>query len=314
MPDILRAGPCPNCASTRAGVYFCKRVSDRTYEIVRCQDCGLLYLANMPTSDTLADVYDSPAYFAGDATGYTSDYLKQRASIEREARRRLHQITQSLGREKTARTLLDIGCAAGFFLSVAQARGWRVHGVEPSSAMAKHASQLLGIEIPRAFVAEQYAANSYAAVTLWEVIEHLPAPLTMLRQLHAILVPGGVLALSTPNTGHWHAQRYPEWWSEFKPPAHVVYFDENTLRDLLSRAGFAEPLILRTRRLAVSPHALARLHRLRDVLGDSANRMTPFWFVTSFVYRATSRVAGAVHRARYPRDDQFVGLEAYARK
>ncbi len=302
---------CPTCGHSETRPYFVKHTPAGAYAIVRCAQCGLLYLDDRPSAEALAQLYQSPAYFEADARGYASDYLQQRGAIEREAARRLAVLEGRLGGRGR---LLDIGCAAGFFLAAARARGWDVRGVEVAPAMAAYARETLHLEVRPSFEAEAYAPGSLDAVTLWEVIEHLPAPLETLRQATARLRPGGLLALSTPNTGHWQAQRRPEWWSEFKPPVHVLYFTEATLRDLLARAGFTQVEIVRTRPLDLSPQGLARLQRLRGLLGDGAAPRTPLWPVTSLLYRVAGALAGAWHHARHPGDDSALGLEAYARR
>lgn len=307
---------CPLCSSHDNTLYLHRQAADGDYVIVRCEQCGLIFLREMPSANALDAFYNSTEYFDGAACGYDKSYFKQRASIERESARRLRQIEALLAGTslKAGRTLLDVGCAAGFFLRVAQARGWRVSGIEVSRSMAAYASRLLGVEIKNLFDVRGMALDAYEVVTLWEVVEHLTAPLPILRKVGEALAPGGLVALSTPNTGHWHAQRHPEWWSEFKPPAHVVYFTETTLRDLLTRAGFENIIIRRTRALTTSPQTMARLRKLSALIGDGADRKTPLWFLTSFVYRLVTSVSGAWHHWQYPNDDLYVGLEAYACK
>ncbi len=298
---------CPSCQSSEAHLYFTKRVNRTDHAIVQCDACGLLYLDPMPTAAELDAYYNNPAYFDGDEAGYGDDYLKQRASIDRDSHRRLKRI-QAMAPSNGERHILDIGCAAGFFLDAARRQGWRVSGVELSTDMAAHASALLGVDVPVAFDARNYAPVSFDAITLWEVIEHLPHPLDMLQQLRLLLKPGGVVALSTPNTGHWQAQHKPDWWNEFKPPAHVIYFTEATLKDTLQRAGFQRITFEKTRPITLPPSALAQLRRLRGVLGDGANRRTPLWFITSGVYRAANGLGSLGHAG----EDNTIGLEAYA--
>jgi 2-polyprenyl-3-methyl-5-hydroxy-6-metoxy-1,4-benzoquinol methylase len=315
-PSMMITKACPICGSRAFTSYLTKRVHGTVYDIVSCSDCGLLYVPNQPSQEDLKAFYNAAEYFDGDIGGYGSSYLEQRPSIEREARRRIHQIGRILanGAEEGSRSILEIGCAAGFFLSVAKSKGWNVRGVELSSEMAEYARQLVECHIETRFDPNDYPTRSFSVIALWEVIEHLSDPLATLKEVFELLVPGGVVALSTPNTGHWHAQRRPTWWSEFKPPAHLVFFTEVTLRAVLAGAGFTDIAILRTRPLVMSPAGLARLHRLRDLLGDGADRRTPLWFLTSMAYRLTNLALGIVHRVAYPTDDLYVGLEAYARK
>ncbi len=300
---------CPTCQASEVHLYFTKQEKGKDHAIVQCDACNLLYLDPMPTTAELNAYYNNPAYFDGDESGYGSDYLQQRASIDRDSHRRLKRIEAiSPPSPEQQRHILDIGCAAGFFLDVAKQKDWQVSGIELSLDMATRASALLGVPIQSAFDASNYALASFDAITLWEVIEHLPHPLDMLQQIRPLLKPNGVIAMSTPNTGHWQAQHQPDWWSEFKPPAHVIYFTQATLKDTLQRAGFQRVAFEKTRPITVAPSTLAQLRRLRGVLGDGANRRTPLWFITSGVYRAANMLGSARHGG----DDTCIGLEAYA--
>ena len=105
------------------------------FDIVRCPSCGTLIRADPPSYDALDEIY-GPAYFS-DASGTTrgqgyADYLGEEANHRANAvaRVRLLEHHQQAGR------LLDVGCAAGFFLDEARRAGWQVQGVEFSTEMA----------------------------------------------------------------------------------------------------------------------------------------------------------------------------------
>src|SRR4051794_39819396 len=178
---------CPICASPNQHAYL---KVDR-YQIVECERCRFLFVSPPPTEQELTDFYQQPAYYKGGAFGY-NDYFAQRQRHEQLARRRLARIEQLRpGRGR----ILDVGCAAGFFLKVAQDRGWDVRGVELSEAMVEYASRLLGQPIARRVTALDAMPTSFDAITLWEYIEHIPDPRDEVRRLVELLKPGGVLAL-----------------------------------------------------------------------------------------------------------------------
>jgi hypothetical protein len=166
----------------------------------------------------------------------------------------------------------------------------------------------LGIGIKSAFNLGDYEPGSFDAICMWEVIEHLRMPNAMLRDIRGLLKSSGVLAISTPNTNHWQARFNPEWWSEFKPPAHLIYYTEETLNDTLSRCGYKHTRFQKTRPNNLLPDVMTNLHKVRDVIGDGANRKTPLWPVTSAIYRVSSKIVGRKHH----HDDSFVGLESYS--
>lgn len=261
-----------------------------------------------PPAAELARLYDDPAYFRDADTGYR-DYLAAEASHRRLAARRLRRI----GRHQTVGRLLDVGCAAGFFLAEARRRGWEVAGIELSASMRERAEVAAPGRVFARWSEARQALARLDAVTMWEYIEHCPAPLDELREAAALLRPGGLLALSTPNTEHRLARTSRHAWREYKPPAHVGFFAARSLTRALTVTGFDVLDVRYTAPLtAFDTAGLRRLGRLGQLLGSGSDRCTPFWWVTALGHRACTlpaRCRALVAPARH-----CVGLEAYARR
>ena len=73
-------------------------------------------------------------------------------------------------------------------------------------------------------------------VTAIEVIEHHPDPIAMLREIRALLKPGGLLLLSTGNAGPWR-KRLLNWSYAQAPDVHIGFFDPASLAWAFRRAG-----------------------------------------------------------------------------
>ena len=292
---------CTVCRAAEAVPFYSKN----GYTIVECAACHMRYVSPMPTTEEIAAHYQKAEYFAGECEQGYLNYADMRKALLPHSRRRLQAIEARFPRRGK---ILDFGCAAGYFLQVAQQRGWHISGVELSQEMARSAEQILRVPIYISLAA--IPDGSFDAITLWEVIEHLPNPIGTLHQLHDRLRPGGVLILSTPNNGHWQALRAKEQWVGYRPPSHLQYFTRETLGDTLRRTGFERINITGTAPLPPLPGWLSRASKpLEQALATGQARP---WELALFTWRGI-RVAGwGWQKIAHRSDDIFATLEALA--
>ena len=122
---------------------------------------------------------------------------------------------------KGHRKVLDIGCGSGNYLDLARAAGLETSGME-LNAKAAHAAQSKGHILFEGLLDSDFAnqhAASFDMVTLFQVVEHLPDPIGLLRLARKLLRPGGTLMFSVPNCRGLY-QFFPldphQW-----PPHHI---------------------------------------------------------------------------------------------
>ena len=262
MPDALKA--CDFCAIPPAAPIY----TVNGHAIVECKRCGIAYVADPPPIERLQEGYNEE-YFQGKYERGYENYLKEREERERVGRRRLKEIE---GWVKPGR-LLDIGCAAGFFLSAARQRGWDVHGTEISEYCVRFAREELGIETVQCSPAEQmeYEPGSFDLITLWDCVEHLHSPKPVFEKAAEALRPGGVLTFST---GEWRSLGVKfagKNWRLMTPPAHLFFFSHKFFRDYLSGLGLE--VIDHTTNSRLIPGSLWRTKRIKKLtrrfkLGD----------------------------------------------
>lgn len=298
---------CPCCR----GMTYTRVLLKDGYEIARCGQCELQSVASMPTQAQALDTYQDPTYYTGDEKGY-HNYLDMAKVLLPLANRRLNWIASHLPPQLSRPRLLDIGCAAGFFLQQAQIRSWDIIGVEVARTMAVTTQQRLGIPVFTSLTELPPEHAALDVITLWEVIEHLVDPQAVLREIHHKLNPQGLLVLSTPNTAHWQAQRYPEQWLAYSPPAHLIFFTSMTLRTMIETAGFE---VLKLRRTAPRPQLPVWLETLFAPVqqglaqGDAAR-----WRFALFAWRTVRVLAMLRDGLRHSPDDTMMTLELIARK
>lgn len=146
----------------------------------------------------------------------------------------LHSHGVSAGR------VLDVGAGYGFFLEALESAGYKAHGIEVSAHAAEQARRRsrgpvlqLGAEEPFPF-----ADDTFDAVTLLDVIEHLPRyPLT-LASCRRCLRPGGKLVVITLNAHSLARPLLGRRWAWHQDPTHVHMFTARRLRQGLEDAGF----------------------------------------------------------------------------
>jgi SAM-dependent methyltransferase len=251
--------PCVVCGGTSRRGFL----RHKEFDVVACRGCGLRLLDPMPSAESASALY-SDDYFRNDsplARGY-DDYEADRDNMRATFRDRLRHLPKPEG----SALLLDIGAAAGFFVEQARLAGWDAEGLELNGWAAEYARERLGVPVRRGSLEDAgYPDRSFAAVTLWEVIEHIPRPREFLREIARILQPGGLLALSTPDAGSAVARLFGRRWLGWKKiPEHVFFFDRDTLGRLLREEGFE---VLASRYVSLTVRASYALDRLAALVG-----------------------------------------------
>jgi 2-polyprenyl-3-methyl-5-hydroxy-6-metoxy-1,4-benzoquinol methylase len=209
------------------------------YDIVRCPSCGLVFRAELPEEQALSGIYDED-YFRdqpdrADRHGY-ADYLRDAPLHRANARRRLRLLATRMPQRGR---LLDVGCAAGFFVDEARRAGWEASGIDVSAAMVDWARTRLGLSVICAtFTQVDIAPSTLDAITMWDYIEHSIDPRRDLAKAREHLRPGGIVALSTGDIGSLSARLTGRRWHLLTPEHHNFFFDVKTLRRLLDETGF----------------------------------------------------------------------------
>ncbi len=175
--------PCNLCGSTAREVPYTARdwrfrVDDRRYAVVRCQACGLGYLAPRPTPASIGRYYPA-VYYRERAEDVAGERLTAQAEYVTNSR---------------PRRLLDVGAAGGEFILYMRRRGWDVTGLEP------HAPARIdpGLEIVESWEGLR-DAEPFDVITAWSVFEHLHDPRAAFQQCRDHLRPGGRLVIHVPN-------------------------------------------------------------------------------------------------------------------
>lgn len=174
--------------------------------------------------------------------GYDEEYFQRPYFEEHPGKRRsLNEIVQQLERAGfKGREVLDVGCGPGFLLRVLLDRGYEASGVDHSEAALQLARGRVDAELRQADAcgALPWPDESFDAVVLHDVIEHLHEPHTALAELRRVTRQGGFLLLSTLNERSVLHRVLGRGWSFYRDPTHVKPYDIDSLTALLGATGF----------------------------------------------------------------------------
>lgn len=234
-PANLESVPCSLCG----GASHDRIMQKHGYGIVKCAGCGLVFVnPRMPARDLAEQVYGKEYFDAERGYGLADHFSEQnRAHAMRWGRARLEWIE----RRAAPGRVLDIGCAAGFFLLAARERGWDPRGVEISDHAASYARETLDLDVATGdFSSKQnfVEPESLDLITMLDVIEHFADPLRALENARRALKPGALLFVATPNFHCIPSKILGDKWGLVEPEHHLYYFTPETLDAMLEKAGF----------------------------------------------------------------------------
>lgn len=231
--EVVERVPCPVCGEAPCDAEFEKE----GFTFVRCRACGLVYVNPCLKDELVTQVYKHQSYsdIMRSLMEPSAAYRRERFGVERvQILNRFVRATNRPGRR-----LVDVGCATGFFLEAAAADGWDACGVESNPYQADFARKR-GLNVRNETIEESsFEEGSFDAVTMFEVIEHVKRPMRVLEKARALLRPGGMVFVYTPNFDCAErllvgTEAHFIWGSN-----HLTYFTADTLRGALERAGFS---------------------------------------------------------------------------
>jgi ubiquinone/menaquinone biosynthesis C-methylase UbiE len=134
--------------------------------------------------------------------------------------------------------LLDIGTGRGDLLLEAARSGWDAQGVEISEDAAKVARERLGLKVTvGTLAAARFPDRYFDAVTMLDVIEHVPDPVADLREVRRVLKGGGIVVLETPNFAGLMSRMGGRYWPGYMLP-HINLFMPANFSALVQKSGF----------------------------------------------------------------------------
>ncbi|MFZ1529214.1 MAG: class I SAM-dependent methyltransferase [Ferruginibacter sp.] len=235
---MIHYNTCPVCGSSSLQKIFSAKdhtVSGKQFVMERCSACSFMFTNDVPPQQEIGAYYASENYISHSDT--------QKGLINRLyhlVRKRTLAGKRKLLQQQTGKTtghVLDIGCGTGAFLNEMKMAGWQTAGLEPDDTARQNAQKLYGISPEPSHKIFELPHQSFDAVTMWHVLEHVHALHEYLAQVKKLLKPGGKFFVAVPNYTSFDAQHYKEHWAAYDVPRHLWHFSPKSMELLMSKHG-----------------------------------------------------------------------------
>ena len=231
---------CNLCEETDSNELFTKEYQTVVFKVVKCPQCGLVYVKNPPVDETLKDLYGEEFFSTGQQSisvnGGAVDFVEgaRNDAIFKNAMRRFEE----LKKYKAGGNLLDIGCGKGIFLKVAEAH-FEGTGIDISEYAAKYGNEVLGVNIINGDLLDlEFSEEHFDVVTMWDFIVHVRNPIAYVQKANILLKKGGILTVTTGDFGSLVAKIFGRNWPLMLPYMHLFYFSQRTITEMLEKSGF----------------------------------------------------------------------------
>jgi len=229
VPSGNRLPGCPLCGA--AGRLWLHRDGR---DLLRCARCGFAWVPQgvMRTASGKTIYDDDAPIFYSEAQ---ADYYRDEVTVEA-ARAKVQWISRYV---PSAGRVLDIGANFGHFVQQASER-YEATGLEPSPTVVAWAREHLDVRLEVGSIERDIPDfhGRFDAITLFDVIEHLPDLGATLARCRTYLKRDGHLFISTPDLDSVMARILGRHWYYIDLVEHISLFGARNLRALLEKSGF----------------------------------------------------------------------------
>jgi 2-polyprenyl-3-methyl-5-hydroxy-6-metoxy-1,4-benzoquinol methylase len=228
---------CPVCGSSDIHPLLTAKdhsVSGEEFVIWQCQSCTLRFTQDVPDESSIGPYYQS------------QDYISH-SNTSKGLLNKLYQAVRkfTLGQKSClviSRTtnhgrILDIGAGIGAFLNEMKGKGWDIEGIEPDYGARQQAKNLFAIDLKPTPELQHIPHDSFDAITLWHVLEHVESLQDYVALLKQLLKKNGKIFIAVPNYSSLDADLYGNRWAAYDVPRHLYHFTPRSIEVLVQKHG-----------------------------------------------------------------------------
>jgi 2-polyprenyl-3-methyl-5-hydroxy-6-metoxy-1,4-benzoquinol methylase len=229
---------CPFCGSGNIQQKFSVKdytVSAASFVIWQCNHCQGAFTQDIPGQDAIGAYYASENYISHSDTSEGVINKIYHAVRKRTLQQKRKLVSAETGVQKGS--VLDIGCGTGAFLHTMKESGWSITGLEPDATARNNAKQLHQVEPLSSEEIFKLPENSYDAITMWHVLEHVHQLHEYIAQVKLLLKAGGRFIVAVPNYTCADAAHYQQYWAAYDVPRHLYHFSPQCMKLLMKKHG-----------------------------------------------------------------------------
>ena len=226
---------CPVCKSEDIG--FVIKAMDHTvsheeFEIWQCNVCTLRFTQAIPDKEEIGTYYQSENYISHSDTDKGIINLLYHKVRKRTLISKKKLIEKNTGIVNGK--ILDVGSGTGAFLHTMQT-SWQITGLEPDETARIKAKQLYGLQLQSSEMVFTMQPETFDAITMWHVLEHVHDLHKYVGQLKKLLKPNGLFFIAVPNYTCYDQSIYKAYWAAYDVPRHLYHFSPAAMTRLLHR-------------------------------------------------------------------------------
>lgn len=269
---------CPLCLSGNYKIVY-RRILNSANMIVKCMSCGHYYTLLMSPVD-FEKLYNDKIY----------EVVENRKSIfDKILTWEYSRVIKKINRLKPKKgSLLDFGSGKGKLGFIAKENGWNINCVETSKDRAEYAKKIYGLEVSTdVYISGKIFERTFDVLTLFHVVEHLPQPKNLLRELiKHNLKSNALIVIEVPNYKSWQSEIAGNRWLHLDVPRHINHFSPTTLEKLAKDLGMTASS---SNYFSVHLGVLGMLDSILKLFGYRKNiiyqlkNKRPFWLIAGII-------------------------------
>lgn len=297
---------CRTCSSQNQQEFliakdFNQEKSDKSFSYYRCSNCKSIFLQPVPNDLNFYYGQNYPAYA-----------VKNSKDIENNLNYLEHAKLEIIEQYIPFGKLVEVGPAAGRFLSIASRAGYEVLGIEQDPGCVEYIRNILNLDVKCSDKPADELLQLVACcdvIVAWHVIEHLQDLRGFVSAASkALRKPNGVIVVSAPNPEAWSFKIFGRYWVHLDAPRHLTLIPIRALDKLmadqglervacifddpvglqLNRMGWQSSLMNLSRNKKVRQPWLARLGRILSIAMLLFDRMSGRGAAYTAIYKKRS--------------------------